>query len=73
MVSLQDLYFSYFDKEGNAHKPFMLPLKDPEAYDTFLKSYNVPEFVTTKVDLNPRKLRKVVMSDPGKAVFMKGR
>jgi hypothetical protein len=64
------LYFSYFDKAGNAHKPFLLPLKDPGAYDTFLKSYNVPEFVTTKVDLNPRKLREVVMSDPEKAVFM---
>src|SRR4030042_1785703 len=63
------LYFSYFDVNGNAHKPFLLPQKDPEFYSTFLKSYNVPELVTTAIELNPRKLLKTVYSKPLNATF----
>lgn len=36
-------YFSFFDEKGFAHKPFVLPQKDPEFYDFFNKSYNIPE------------------------------
>ncbi|MDO9340326.1 MAG: hypothetical protein Q7T72_07355 [Bacteroidales bacterium] len=63
------LYFSYFDTTGKAHKPFLLPQKDPEFYTTFLKSYNVPELITTEVELNPRKLMKAVHSEPIRATF----
>ena len=63
------LYFSYFDVNGNAHKPFLLPQKDPEFYSTFLKSYNVPELITTAIELNPRKLIKTVYSEPLNAAF----
>jgi hypothetical protein len=63
------LYFSYFDTNGKAHKPFLLPQKDPEFYTTFLKSYNVPELITTAVKLNPRKLMKTVHSEPIRATF----
>jgi len=62
-------YFSYFDIRGKAHKPFLLPQKDPKFYSTFLKSYNVPELITTAVDLNPGKLIKTVRSEPLKASF----
>jgi len=51
-------YFSYFDSSGKMHKPFILPQKDPEFYTDFMKSYNVPELITSKVGLNPRKLEK---------------
>ena len=40
------IYFSYIDKNGQAHKPFVLPQKDPELYDFKLKSYNVPELAS---------------------------
>lgn len=36
-------YFCYVDREGKAHKPFVLPQRDPEFYDNCLKSFNVPE------------------------------
>lgn len=62
-------YFSYFDRNGKAHKPFLLPQKKAFFYDTFLKSYNIPELVTTKVDLNPRSFREIVERDPIKATF----
>ena len=51
-------YFSYFDASGEMHKPFILPQKDPGFYIDFMKSYNVPELITSKVSLNPRKLEK---------------
>ena len=36
-------YFCYIDYHGKAHKPFVLPQKDPTMYDNTLKSYNAPE------------------------------
>lgn len=36
-------YFTYIDRHGHAHKPFVLPQRDPTFYDNCLKSFNVPE------------------------------
>lgn len=36
-------YFCYIDRQGKAHKPFVLPQKYPLFYDNFLKSFNTPE------------------------------
>ena len=46
-------YISYFDAEGNFHKPFLLPQKDPTYYDFSMKSFNIPEFITGKVKTSP--------------------
>ena len=43
------LYIGYFDKDGKAHKPFLLPQEDPRMNEWRLKSFNVPELVTGKV------------------------
>lgn len=45
------LYIGYFDKDGRAHKPFLLPQEDPHYNHWRLKSYNVPEFVDGRVEL----------------------
>lgn len=66
------LYFTYFDTDGKAHKPFILPQKNPQFYDTFLKSYNVPELVTGRVELNPRIISESALSEPLKASFGPG-
>jgi hypothetical protein len=63
------LYLSYFDPDGKAHKPFLLPQKDPEFYNTFLKTYNVPELITSAVDLNPRILSEIAKSASVNASF----
>ena len=55
-------YLCYFDTEGNAHPPFLLPQKKPMHYDFFIKSYNVPEFITGKVKVSPRKFTKTTRS-----------
>ena len=62
-------YFSYFDSSGRAHKPFILPQRNPGFYFNFLKSYNLPELVTTRVELNPREISKALLSDPINADF----
>ncbi len=36
-------YFCYIDSKGKAHKPFVLPQKNPEFYNYCLKSFNAPE------------------------------
>lgn len=36
-------YFCYIDRQGKAHKPFVLPQEEPTFYDNFLKSFNIPE------------------------------
>ncbi|MCJ7446675.1 MAG: cytochrome C biosynthesis protein [Bacteroidales bacterium] len=51
-------YISYIDEDGNSAKPFILPQDDPEFYDRFLKSFNIPEFSNVKIVLNPGEIRK---------------
>lgn len=49
-------YFSHLDASGRFSKPYVLPQKDPTFYRTFLKTYNIPEFVSAPVRLRPQKL-----------------
>ncbi|MDR1155229.1 MAG: hypothetical protein LBL04_11000 [Bacteroidales bacterium] len=46
-------YICYFDTNGNVYTPFLLPQKDPMYYDFSTKSYNIPEFISGKVDVSP--------------------
>ena len=46
-------YIAYFDTDGNCHKAFELPQRDPEFYTLFLRSYNRPEFMTEPVSITP--------------------
>lgn len=42
-------YIAYFDKEGHAHKAFLLPQKNPLENILLNKSYNVPELTKDAV------------------------
>ena len=57
-------FFSYLDDNGNATKPFVLPQKDPEFYNTFIKNYNIPELITGEVPYSPLEIRDKVLGDP---------
>ena len=48
------LYIAYFDKEGKAHQPFLLPQRNPYFYGDYYKSYNVPEFMIEPVTITPQ-------------------
>ena len=45
-------YFCYIDRQGKAHKPFVLPQKEPSFYDDCLKSFNIPELSRGPVPFN---------------------
>lgn len=42
-------FIAYIDKDGKGHKPFELPQDDPDYHRQFLRSYNIPEFMTGRV------------------------
>jgi hypothetical protein len=56
-------YLSYIDDKGNAFKPFIMPQKDPCFYDSFLKTYSVPELISTEVTVSHRNLARAVRGD----------
>ncbi|MFA5819939.1 MAG: hypothetical protein WC854_11780, partial [Bacteroidales bacterium] len=56
-------YISYIEENGISDKPFILPQEDPEFYNRYLKSFNIPEFSTVKIDLNPGEIRKLAKTE----------
>ncbi|MBS3775858.1 MAG: PD40 domain-containing protein [Bacteroidales bacterium] len=47
-------YFAWFSPSGEVGKPFVLPQKDPTRYNNMLKTFNIPEFVKGKINIDPR-------------------
>ncbi len=58
-------YISYVDESGTAHKPFIMPQKDPTFYDSYLKTYSVPELVGEPLGPRQRQLAGAVRSPGG--------
>jgi len=53
------LFISYVDSSGKAHKPFVMPQKDPRFYESCLRTFNTAELVTTPPRLTGEALAKV--------------
>jgi Periplasmic component of the Tol biopolymer transport system len=51
-------YFAHIDGNGKCSKPFLLPQKNGDFYDYFMKSYNIPEMSTGPVPYNPLDVEK---------------
>ena len=49
-------FFSYFDGNGEFCKPFVLPQEDPAFYQSYLKTFNVPELILGPVQVPERAL-----------------
>ena len=54
------VFIAYFDREGQAHRAFMLPQRDPQYNTLMLKSYNVPELTKRAVQVSHETLRHVI-------------
>ena len=52
-------YFAYIDENGNVHKPFVLPQRDPYFYDYTFKSFNIPELLHGKLPFNIYDIDKI--------------
>ena len=58
------LYISCIDNEGRAHKPFMLPQRNPKKYyDGSVYSFNTPDFTKRKVDFDTHAAAIEIMGD----------
>jgi hypothetical protein len=55
-------FFSYVDEQGQFHKPFVLPQADPAFYNTYLKTFNVPELTLDPVTVNQNDLGRAVVN-----------
>lgn len=59
-------YFCYFDEHGKAHKPFVLPQREPTFYDDCLKSFNIPELSRGPVPFNAIDVENVMKQEAEK-------
>jgi len=54
------VYISYIDENGNPHKPFLLPQKDPTFYDSFTRIYQLPELIQKPIPVRGERLARVI-------------
>ena len=60
---LARIYFSYFDRNGQAHKPFVMPQEDPSFYESYTLTYNVPELIIEPVPVGPSQLGRAIAAN----------
>jgi len=60
-----DAWIGYVDEKGAPHKPFLLPQKDPDFYDSFLFSFNVPELLNEPFEISPYQIANVATKSKG--------
>ena len=63
------LYIAYFDEQGKAYKPFLLPQRSPSFYADYYKSYNVPEFMIEPVSITPQEFARYLDKEAQVATF----
>ena len=56
-------FIAHHDGNGHFTKPFELPQDDPQFHREFLRSYNIPEFMSGPVTITPQEFAKVVKRD----------
>ena len=64
-------YITYFDKQGKAHKAFMLPQEDPTYNIRLFKSFNVPELTKDEVPYEAKQFDNVIRKQKAKTVTYK--
>ena len=65
------LFLAYFDKQGKAHKAFVIPQEDPEWNILLLKSYNVPEMSRDAVQISMQDLHHCIYETEGEKATYK--
>ena len=64
-------FIAYFDAQGKAHKPFVMPQEDPEWNILLMKSYNVPELTRDAVRISEKDLRQCIYETEGELATYK--
>lgn len=55
-------FFTHMDQNGEFSKPFLLPQRDPDFYDSFLQTFNLPEFVLGPVQVTQDRLASAFLN-----------
>ena len=63
------LYLSYFDSQGHAHRPVLLPQRRPQHYGELFRSFNAAEWMTRPVGPSPRNLEDALRRDARQARY----
>jgi hypothetical protein len=63
-------WFAHVDENGKTSKPFVMPQKNPDFYDFFLKSYNIPEFSSGPAPFTPEDVRKAFIQLDAEPVYV---
>lgn len=65
-------YFAYIGRDGKAHKPFVLPQRDPSHYDYTLKSYNIPELSTGPLPFDAKDIERIRRESEAEVITFAG-
>jgi len=61
-------FIAHIGSDGKGTKPFELPQSDPDYHRQFMKSYNIPEFMTGPVEHSPQDFARVLKASEGEQV-----
>ena len=56
-------FITYFRSDGTFTKPFELPQRNPQFHREFLRSYNIPEFMSGPVTISPQEFARIIKQD----------
>ena len=65
-------YIAYIDDEGQGHKAFLLPQRDPEYNLLLLKSFNVPELSRNAIPLSQDQMNHIIRFTDAELAAYKG-
>lgn len=56
-------FIAHFDGKGHFSKPFELPQDNPQYHRQFLRSYNIPEFLSGPVTIRPQEFAMIIQKE----------
>ena len=65
-------HLAYLREDGTFGRPFVIPQKDPDFYHYFMKSFNLPELLKGKVEINKSAVWKATREQGIKLKWVKG-
>lgn len=63
-------WFTHVDENGKTTKPFVMPQRDPDFYDFFMKSYNIPELSSGPAPFTPEAVRRAFIRLEAEPVYV---
>ena len=63
-------FIAHHDGQGHFSKPFELPQNNPQYHRQFMRSYNIPEFLSGPVTIRPQDFAAIVKKDATNAQLL---